>query len=1475
MALRSDGTVVVWGSNDFGQTNVPVWLTNVTAISGGDVHSLALRSDGTVVAWGNNDYGQTNVPIWLTNVIAIAGGGNHSLALCSDRTVVAWGSNMAGETNVPAGLKNVTSIAGGNFYSLAVGSCVELLVLSDYGNPFPVIGTNGLIKDLLVSCAMDTAVTMGSTQYLCVGWTGMGDVPASGTSNNVTFVITNDSSIAWLWQTNYWLDIKINGGGTVSTSSCWCISDSIVVLTATNVSGFTFLGWRGDTNGCVINGMEITVPVSGPRSIIADFTGGNIAVTPTSLVFSGKMYSAIVPQTITITNTGDETLNYTIESYFWLSVSNTSGSLASGASTQHTVSVKTLGLGTGRHYGKMTITDPFATNTPQVVEVILTLEHAATLTNPTVVVVWGNNDYGQTNVPVWLTNVTSIASGWYHSMALRTDGTVAAWGGNNYGQTNVPVWLTNVIAIAGAGHCSMALRSDGTVVAWGNNDYGQTNVPMWLTNVTSIASGWYHSMALRTDGTVVAWGGNTYGQTNVPMWLSNVTAIAGGANHSLALCSDGTVVAWGQSTYGQTNVPMWLSNAVSVAGGGSHSVALRSDGTVVAWGKSFNGQTNVPAGLTNVISIVGGDSHSLALRSDGSVVTWGQYYNGFGYVPMYIPSWLTSAIIIGGEENHAVAICQRFNLEVFPSAHGIPVPGVGTSEFIKDFSVACSVASVTISTTQYQCKGWTGTGSVPGNGMSNSVTFAITNDSSIAWLWQTNYWLDTSTCGAGTVDVVSAWQEQGSNLVITASPLPGYSFLDWEGETNGCMIMGTEITVPMTEPRRILALFNGPVIGVGPVSLMFTGRVNEANTDTRMITITNTGDGTLNYTIRSYFWLSVSNASGSLASGASTQHTVRVNTFGLGMGKYYGKVMIADQFATNTPQVVEVILTLDHAATPPTIVTCWGWNVAGQTNVPLWLTNAIDVAAGSYHSLALRSDGKVVAWGNNNHGQTNVPDGLINITAIAGGTYHSLALCSNGTVVAWGDYSNGTGYPPMYVPSWLTNVIAIASGGSYALALRSDGTLVAWGYNYSGQTNVPIWLTNVTRIANGISHSLALRSDGTVAAWGSNDYGQTNVPAGLSNVVDVAGGFKHSLALRSDGTVVAWGGNDYGQTNVPAGLSNVVDVASGYNHSLVLRLDGTIMTWGGNDYGQTNVPAGLTNMTSIAAGWDHSLVVEQKVNLNVVSDQGSPSPSVGTYILRKGSSQTCFVDAVAGIANTQYVSIGWAGIGSVPDSGTSNNVSFLITNNSSITWLWQTNYWLQVQAGFGGTVDLESSWCKLGTNVNLTATPSNYFTFGWWSGDVPAAQTNNSSINLVMDQARLAQANFAEILATNRTPQWWLASYGWTNNFNSAAINDADLDGITNWQEYITGTDPTDTNSVFKIMRVDCLNGSNCLVWLGGNTNLPPFGIYSSTNLIDAGSWVQITNVLRSFNGTNVWYDTTVQTSGVPRFYRVVATNWP
>ena len=311
----------------------------------------------------------------------------------------------------------------------------------------------------------------------------------------------------------------------------------------------------------------------------------------------------------------------------------------------------------------------------------------------------------------------------------------------------------------------------------------------------------------------------------------------------------------------------------------------------------------------------------------------------------------------------------------------------------------------------------------------------------------------------------------------------------------------------------------------------------------------------------------------------------------------------------------------------------WGRNDYTQADIPGGLTGVTGIAAGLYHSLALRANGTVTAWGagttnadsSPDYGQSMVPAGLSNVVGIAGGAFHSLALKADGTVVAWGAGMTNSGagldLGQSAVPGGLSNVVGVAAGYYHSLALKADGTVAAWGDNRYGQTNSPAGLSGVVAVASGAYHNLALKADGTVVAWGAGatngsapNYGQAVVPAGLTNVMAVAAGFFHSLALKADGTVVAWGGNSYGQTNVPVDLTNGVAVWAGLNHSLALKADGTVVAWGNNSSGQTNIPEGLANVVELAGGGYHNLALENNGQPALTVQPHSQVAGVGTTV---------------------------------------------------------------------------------------------------------------------------------------------------------------------------------------------------------------------------------------------------------------------
>lgn len=153
LALLSNGTVYAWGRNDVGQLGIgnttspqasPVQisgLTDVIALAAGDDHTLALKSDGSIWVWGDNPNGElgtgnnnpyTNpVPLVGITARAIAAGGNHSVALLADGTVRSWGFNSSGQLgdgstvsrNAPvavSGLSDVVGIEAGYEFTLAL-----------------------------------------------------------------------------------------------------------------------------------------------------------------------------------------------------------------------------------------------------------------------------------------------------------------------------------------------------------------------------------------------------------------------------------------------------------------------------------------------------------------------------------------------------------------------------------------------------------------------------------------------------------------------------------------------------------------------------------------------------------------------------------------------------------------------------------------------------------------------------------------------------------------------------------------------------------------------------------------------------------------------------------------------------------------------------------------------------------------------------------------------------------------------------------------------------------------------------------------------------------------------------------------------------------------------------------------------------------------------------------------------------------
>jgi len=422
----------------------------------------------------------------------------------------------------------------------------------------------------------------------------------------------------------------------------------------------------------------------------------------------------------------------------------------------------------------------------------------------------------------------------------------------------------------------------------------------------------------------------------------------------------------------------------------------------------------------------------------------------------------------------------------------------------------------------------------------------------------------------------------------------------------------------------------------------------------------------------------------------------------------------------------------------------WGDNNADQVSPipPAAFSEVTAVAGGGSHSLALRSDGTVVAWGWDNDGQIDVPADLTNTVAIAASSLQSMALRADGTVVTWGEVAT--------LPNGLTNITAIAAGGQHNLAVGADGVVLAWGDNSLGETNVPVGLSNVVAVAAGEYFSMALQSSGAVVVWGDNTYGQTNVPALGMNIVAIAAGGDHCLALGNDGTVTAWGRNDYGQATPPSGLSNVVAIAGGALHSLALRMDGTLAGWGNDDYGQCDVGASQTDYMGLGAGDYHSLTIRGDGAPFVLLQPASQTAPFGTTVAfqtlvvgtppmtfqwqRNGRNISGATNISYVMANVQLNSGGSFTLIASNYLGTTTSKPALLTPVGVPPW---------ILAGPFSVTNL----CGLTTNLQVTATGVPPLSYQWLFQGLPVV--GGTQADLTLPNLGLSQAGSYVVVITN------------------------------------------------------------------------------------------------------------------------------
>jgi alpha-tubulin suppressor-like RCC1 family protein len=295
VAVKGDGSVWTFGSNAFGQLGVStatanravaapvVGLGNVVAVAAGTGHVLALRSDGSVVAWGSNSVGQLGDDTYPTvysrytwalvsgltsGVTAIATRDDHCLALKADGTIVAWGGNA------------YRQIGDGGFLPRDTPFAVDLLpgiggIAAGTQSSF-ALRTDGSNTGTVLSWGLNTSGQLGDgtvTPFRASPAGALSGVTLLNAGDYQVLAQRSDGSI-WAWGSN--LHGQLGDGSTISRPTPRRVSNvrGAVALAGGYTFSLALLAdgsvWAWGSNGAFELGDGTPVP-----KLLAVPAGGN------------------------------------------------------------------------------------------------------------------------------------------------------------------------------------------------------------------------------------------------------------------------------------------------------------------------------------------------------------------------------------------------------------------------------------------------------------------------------------------------------------------------------------------------------------------------------------------------------------------------------------------------------------------------------------------------------------------------------------------------------------------------------------------------------------------------------------------------------------------------------------------------------------------------------------------------------------------------------------------------------------------------------------------------------------------------------------------------------------------------------------------------------------------------------------------------------------------------------------------------
>lgn len=755
---------------------------------------------------------------------------------------------------------------------------------------------------------------------------------------------------------------------------------------------------------------------------------------------------------------------------------------------------------------------------------------------------------------------------------------------------------------------------------------------------------------------------------------------------------------------------------------------------------------------------------------------------------------------LGGQSNAEITIVDddpdlgSNELHVV-SAYGQAEPAAGLHYVPHGAMVFGRITNnVTLSTTQFVAAGWTGSGSVPASGSGTQTPgFFITMDSEIDWLWTTNVWFERAVSGNGSIaGPDSGWMPWGTNITLQVVPATNHRFAGWSGDLDPALTNDNPLSVNLAYSRSLTA----NVVPLPSANLLNNPGFELAGS---------TSDRAANW------YPGEPDTHGEMWSTA-----LRVNWQPL-QGSWHGAIRGTWSGAGDQGGFWQEV-----PATPGAHYrfTAWFWADDGNPWGPWY-------AGHQMMKMEFFSGDAMIAAVTNDLGYVNQvwqprtleavapegadwvrvviaayevgPDGALQFDQLELEILEVLpspvvlpAAETNTTsfIAAWTGIPEATGYS-LHVatqsnflePSWATDLFISEYGEG------SGDNKVVELFNGTGAdvalTNYAIWGIN-----NGGSWPESTRPLSNVLAHGST-YVIRN--AGATNAAVIAA----AQQVAPDSAPMNFSGDD------AVGLARNIGGAT-----VLIDAVGTAGADPGTGWGVSGVPDATRNRTLVR----QPEVRGGNINWNTCSNEW--------IVLDQDHFEDLGLHTFAEITPGNYVN-GYQG--RAVDGGISMTVTglqpgvtyyyrVLATNDTGVSGFsgimsvtTPGHVVIDVLAGAGGTIQPGGSVeVMVGTATSFVIAADAFYSIGRvLTNGTDALVAGSGIMTLVWHNVMSAGSVVAEFTANltpNQTPEWWLHEFYGLTNYHEADLDDSDGDGMVAWQEYRADTDPTNQQSVLRLL---------------------------------------------------------------------------